>query len=268
MVATVGRKRLVALPLRVLPVAPAMRVVAKRRRLVGILNLHSVPERYGEAFGGLLDHLQKTFAIGNPFVLEETAGRGGTGPTLFLTFDDGLANHAEVVAPELEARGLRAIFSLPVAFLDAPHAEQLRWFRERVYPEPTELHADSDIRAMTWDQANALAERGHRLCSHGVQHARLDGDVSADLLEREVVQSRRLLTERVPTAVVDGFCWPIRAGAGAADELVRKTYRYALVGSTRPLVAPHDLHCIYRANVEVSWRRSEIDLQLARLALR
>lgn len=258
------RKRFAA-PLAA-PLVPLAHAAARRRRLIGVLNLHSVPARYETNLERLLDRLEQTFVIGDPFELEAACAVAPPRPILFLTFDDGLANHAEVVAPVLERRGLRATFCLPVGFLEAD--DQLAWFREHVYPEPTELHADSDVRALNWDQARGLVARGHRLCSHGWAHVQLGDALPGDVVQREVVESRRTLEERLG-ASVDGFCWPIRAdSAPRIDAVVRQTYAYALVGSTRALHPPHDVHGISRTNVEVSWPGSAVELQLARMALR
>jgi sialate O-acetylesterase len=59
-----------------------------------------------------------------------------------LTFDDGLPVHPELVAPALEARGLRGSFYLHIA--TAPTSDPLPW--------------------------RALAERGHELGNHTLFH--------------------------------------------------------------------------------------------------
>lgn len=264
-IATAGRRKRA---MSVLPVGRLARLVARRRGLVGVLNLHSVPRRHERRLHELLGYLRRTFAFGDPFNLERAALEGCSRPTLFLTLDDGLANHAEVVAPALESHGVRAIFCLPVDFLDAPQDEQLSWFREHIYPQPTELHLDEDVAAMTWEQARELVARGHRIASHGCAHVPLGDDVSHQVLEREVAESRRLLESRIGT-LVDGFCWPVRAPAQIESlMLVGATYGYALAGSSRSLSPPHDLHRIYRTNVEVSWPTRLVDLQLLRSAMR
>ena len=260
---TAGRRKRAA---AVLPVGGLARMVARRRRVVAVLNLHSVPKRYEPDLHDLLSQLRRTFAIGEPFDLERAAREGCARATLFFTFDDGLANHADVVAPVLEEHGVRAIFCLPVDFLDAPPEEQLPWFRAHVYPLPTELHRDEDITAMTWEQARGLVTRGHRIASHGCAHVPLSGELPRAVVEREVVESRRLLEARTETAV-EGFCWPVRAPADI-DPLIAATYDYALAGSSRSLRPPHHLHRIFRTNVEVSWSSRLVDLQLARMALR
>jgi peptidoglycan/xylan/chitin deacetylase (PgdA/CDA1 family) len=262
-IASAGRRKRLA---AVLPVGALARRVARRRRLVGVLNLHSVPPRCEQQLRALLDNLRRTFVLGDPFDLERAARKGCDRATLFLTFDDGLANHFDVLAPVLEEHDARAIFCVPVDFLDTPSEQQLRWFREHVYPQPTELHGDADVAAMTWEQVRELAARGHRICSHGCGHVPLGPTVPRAVVEREVVASRSMLEERTGVSV-DGFCWPVQAPIDV-DPWIRSTYAYALAGSSRRLVPPHDLHRIFRTNIEVSWPRRLIDLQLARMALR
>lgn len=69
-----------------------------------------------------------------------------------LTFDDGLAEHYTIVAPELEKRGFRGTFGVCGFNLnkDADHI---------VKPD-----------RMTWPQVKELAQRGHEISNHGWAH--------------------------------------------------------------------------------------------------
>jgi peptidoglycan/xylan/chitin deacetylase (PgdA/CDA1 family) len=146
-----------------------------------------------------------------------------------------------------------------------PPADQLPWFRRNVYPHLTELHLDQDVSAMTWDQVRGLADRGHRICSHAFEHVQISGSTAPGRAEREIVESRVVLTDRLGGIPVEGFCWPIRFDprARTADALVRATYRYALCGESRLLRPPHDPFRTYRTNIEVSWPLDVVDLQLS-----
>ena len=185
------------------------------------------------------------------------------GQLLVVAPDSG----APVISFDPGLRGLHAIFALPTAFLDAPPTEQLPWFRQRVYPQATELHRDEDVRAMTWTRARALVEAGHRICSHGTSHMRIDASTPAAVVLDEVQASRATLEQRVPHAVVDGFCWPIRfdPAAAEAERLVRDTYAYALCGESGTLRRADDPYRIRRTNIEVSWPVEVVDLQLSGL---
>lgn len=267
-VSTAGRKTAIARALAPLPLGHIARLLEQRRRLVVVVNLHSVPARHAGDFRELLRRLSDRFTIGDPARLEEVVRTGAERPTLFFTFDDGLANHAEVAAPLLEERDARAIFCLPVDFLDEAADEQVSWFRRHVYPVATELHGDDDIRAMSWDQAQRLANAGHRIASHGSAHVELRAGVLDETLQREIVRSRAVLESRVRGAEIDGFCWPVRMHGNArrAKRTVRDTYAYSLGGASRRRSSTHDLHPVGRVNVEVSWPWPVVELQLARAA--
>ena len=66
-----------------------------------------------------LDHLQEALApIDWPMLVAMQTGRVKLDePTFLLTFDDGLSDHADVVAPILEARGLRGVFFVSTGML-------------------------------------------------------------------------------------------------------------------------------------------------------
>lgn len=269
-VSTAGRKVAIARLLSPAPLDRIARALERRRRPVVIVNLHSVPPRHAHDFRELLRRLSDRFMIGDPATLEDVVRVGADRPTLFFSFDDGLANHAEVAAPLLEEHGARAIFCLPVDFLDAAADEQLSWFRRHVYPLVTELHGDDDVRAMTWDQARELADAGHRIASHGSAHVELRDGVLDETLQREIVHSRSVLAASLPGVDADGFCWPVRVDPSArrAELLVRDTYAYSLGDPPHRRSSPHALHPIGRLNLEVSWPWSVVELQLARAALR
>ena len=66
------------------------------------------------------------------------------------TFDDGLAEHSTVAAPELEKRGFRGTF----------------W----VCGFYTEQGASSKLPRMTWDELKQMAKNGHEISNHSWSH--------------------------------------------------------------------------------------------------
>ena len=77
------------------------------------------------AFGRQLDQLSALAEpITWPMLNAWHRGRGSLpGRCFLLTFDDGLADHVEVVAPILEARGLRGVFFVPARVLETGRME-------------------------------------------------------------------------------------------------------------------------------------------------
>jgi peptidoglycan/xylan/chitin deacetylase (PgdA/CDA1 family) len=248
------------------PLTRLARRLEERRPALRIFNAHSVPAQYADRFERQLEHLAQRFALKPAGELERlvTAGPGDRSAAI-LTFDDALANHVEVVAPVLERWGVRAIFCVPAAWPDVSPDGQAEWFRANVYPVPTELHDDGELRAATWEQLSALAAAGHRIAAHGTQHTRLTPATPAEIVRREVVEARATIEQRLPGVAVDGFCWPGAPdpGAGAVEAAIRATYGYSLgndVHALRGGASPYDLP---RVNVEASWDIEVIDLQLS-----
>ncbi len=75
------------------------------------------------AFGEQLDCLCRRFEpITWPMLFAWRRGEADLPrESLLLTFDDGLADHIEVVAPALEMRGLRGVFFVPAQILESGH---------------------------------------------------------------------------------------------------------------------------------------------------
>src|SRR5262249_38457097 len=153
-----------------------------------------------------------------------------------------------IAAPLLEERGIRGIFCVPSDFPSVPRAEQPTWFRHNVRPAWNEEHElEADLMGMSWDQVRELARRGHRICSHSKSHLHIDRDTHWDDLEREIVDSRARLEAELRGSAVDGFCWPVEFGqqATAARQLVRRTYKYAFCGGSRPLLPGQDPYAVF-----------------------
>lgn len=93
--------------------------------------------------------------------------RDGKRAALCLTFDDGLAEHYTIVAPELEKRGMRGTFGVCSSTVNADS-----------------LHIERPDR-MTWPQLRAMAERGHEIANHGWAH-RNHGRTPMDEVRRDI----------------------------------------------------------------------------------
>lgn len=78
--------------------------------------------------------------------------KGDKKAAVSLTFDDGLAEHYTIVAPELERRGMRGTFGVCGSTVNADSAHMLRADR------------------VTWPQLRTMAEHGHEISNHGWAH--------------------------------------------------------------------------------------------------
>jgi peptidoglycan/xylan/chitin deacetylase (PgdA/CDA1 family) len=144
--------------------------------------------------------------------------RGGGGPLIGLSFDDGYADFSTTAAPLLEQFG----FTASVYVVTGSLGSHSSW--------------DPDFRRplLTVAQLQALHRRGFEIGSHAVRHRRLSR-LSAPEQRAELQDSRRGL-ERILDAPVEGLAYPY----GDADQVVQQAaaaagYRYAcLAEPTRP----------------------------------
>jgi peptidoglycan/xylan/chitin deacetylase (PgdA/CDA1 family) len=257
---------------------PWSSVVGAAERGLGlnrVIVTHGTPERFRATYAAQLDRLLERFEPLDPHRLEESlrpgAGTGtGTGarrraPWVAFTFDDALLGNYEVAAEELERRGARGIFSVPVDFPAVPRAEQPAWFRAHVREEPDAEHAtDEDMLAMSWEQVRDLVARGHRLACHTASHLRIDATTPPEALAREIAESRGRLEELAGTTV-DGFCWPVVYDPRATEAIAvaRATYSWTLITDTSPVRAGHDPLAIHRTRIEASWPVEAVDFQVS-----
>ncbi len=236
------------------------------RPYVRALNYHDVPRREAAAFERQLDFYAQHFV---PVGLEELLALGygrwpHARPGLLLSFDDGLATHAQVVAPLLEKHGFPGWFMVPTGFVDAPVREQAAYAREHAIT-PREAPLPDGRLALSWEELRRLAGR-HVIGCHTVDHVRFRSELApAEFLHETVVARERLEAELGET--VEVFAWVggeeasySRAGA----EAIRKAgFRVGLMTNSRVLRAGQNLLQIQRTNVESNYSPALMRLHLS-----
>lgn len=188
-------------------------------RYVRGFNLHSTPRSDAARLEARLADLAGRYAPVSEDDLLAAFASGGWDtprPGLVVALYNGHRDNAEVAAPVLERLGLVGWFFLPTGYLDAPAAEQSAYAAAHRLGEPPDLHS-GERAAMSWDEARALAERGHVIASHTRTHAALDG-LGQEAVDAEVLGSRTVLEARLgrpvrTLAVLGGH------GAGALPAL-------------------------------------------------
>ena len=124
-------------------------------------------------------------------------------PGLLITFDDGLRSCAEVAVPLLEKYGFTGWFFVPAGLPDLPAEDQPAAAKDAGivhYPE----YGDPRV-FMTWDQIRTLSQK-HVVGCHTMTHTWLRSGLPPDVLEREIVDAGRVLSERLG-APARAFCW-------------------------------------------------------------
>jgi peptidoglycan/xylan/chitin deacetylase (PgdA/CDA1 family) len=141
-----------------------------------------------------------------------------------LTFDDGYDNFLYHALPILERYGFTATVFVVSGMLGA----------ENTWDEQPRM------RLLGVEGIREVAKRGMDIGSHGMRHIRLSG-LPAEQLEKEIVESRRVLGEILDKAV-EGFCYPYGSVDDAAVQSARQAgYTYACATWTRVESSLYDL---------------------------
>lgn len=129
-----------------------------------------------------------------------------------ITFDDGFGNFFDRGAPLLSELGFGATVFAVAGYL----GKKNDW---RQSPEVVRLPL------MSMDRLRELATRGFEIGAHSVSHPRLT-ELSAEDLEREVGDSRRILEDGLGRAV-SSFAYPYGALGPAVSRAVARAYSAA-----------------------------------------
>lgn len=187
-----------------------------------VVTYHAVEAGHGplflepDAFAAHLDVLEDlgATAVTVSELARQVADRSLRPRTVALTFDDGIASVVRTAAPLLAERGLRA-----TVFCVAGHlGGRSDW--------PSAAPDAPALELAGADELARLARSGWEIGCHGMVHAPL---VSGEpgLLERELVEAKRLLEERLEVSV-DAYAYPYGALPGpAALRAVRQHYASA-----------------------------------------
>ena len=161
--------------------------------------------------------------------LFETGHWGRAKPGFIPVFYDGYLNHATVAAPVCDELGITAWFFPPTGFLSVEPARQ----REYANSHDIDLVAeerDQPALAMTWDDL-AVIPRRHVVCAHTANHVQAKAIVSAEDVEREVLEPVRQITALTGTRP-PAFAWffgsPFDPSSVAGDAVLAAGIRYAV----------------------------------------
>jgi len=121
-------------------------------------------------------------------------------------------------------------------------------------PTPAQ-HEQFDL--MTWDDLTSLDPRLITIGSHSMNHPILSM-ISEDEIQTEIVDSRRLLEERLQRPV-EYFCYPNGDYDNKIVAAVRKTYTAAIAVKSKTVACDDDPYCLPRVSAEaqpdlLAWR--------------
>ena len=189
------------------------------------VNYHGIEASDVESFERQLAFYSRHFANVSRNGLAEFLS-GGTmaerRPGLILSFDDGHRSHFEIAVPVLEKYGFTGWFFVPSRESELSHGLLLE-----------------------------LASH-HVVGSHTHTHCRMTTDVSAEVMNAEIVGSRSEL-ERMLGREVDSFAWvggEEESYSRAAADLIRNTYKLGFMTNSSVITSRIDPHQLQRTNIE------------------
>lgn len=100
--------------------------------------------------------------------------QGDRAAAFSFIFDDGLADHTEIVLPLLDAHGLRGTFALVTGRIPATSASAATLAAQARLREKDPAKAARIRQQPSWEDWRAALAHGHELCNHSVSHPGLD----------------------------------------------------------------------------------------------
>ncbi len=239
----------------------------RSRRFVRALNYHGTPAIHAKTFEQQLAYFQQHYVnCGVKDLIDLLDGNWPHAkPGLIISFDDGMANNAEIAAPLLEQYGFIGWFLIPPTFINVPASQQSDYAREweidvRITNEV------QPVRAMTWDQIRELDQAGHVIGSHTMNHRRLQEHLNEDVLHQEIVESKRVLEDELKHDV-NVFSW--MGGRledyshRAAQKIHEAGYQFSLMTNSQAVSLNTNPLQIQRTHLEAAWGLPLVRMQLS-----
>lgn len=151
--------------------------------------------------------------------------------SICLTFDDATFDFYHYVYPLLAELNIRALLGVPVRYI---MEKTLLAPEERLsVPYPMMMQDgifDGKMPFCTWSELHEMVKSGHvEVASHSFSHPNLTFPFAN--LQNEVVNSKKILEERLPQAV-SSFIYPFGKTNESVHSCVREHYAYAFrIGS-------------------------------------
>ncbi len=241
---------------------------ALRMPFVRAINYHDVPSADSDRFEAQLEFYSRHFVpVGLGDLLALAAGNWPHDrPGLLISFDDGLASHAQVAAPLLEKHGFVGWFMVPTGFIDTPPPQQRDWAAAHSIHARDEPGPDGRV-ALSWDEVRRLAGR-HVIGCHTVGHTRFRSELSPADFQHETQDARRRLEEELGESV-EVFAWVGGEESsycqGGADAIRKAGFRVGLMTNNAIFRPGGDLLQVQRTNIEARYSSDLMKLHFSGL---
>ena len=200
-------------------------------RVIRVVNFHATPRYRADQYRRQMEAYARLFApithltFDSAFDGTWSDPRPGLMPVLF----EGFRDNVDVMLPILEEFGFKGWFFIPSAFPSVVPEVQRSYAKAHRLHLPKHDEYEGDRVAMTWDEAKAVAERGHGFACHSRSHFDLRPDTPDHVLWDEIHTAANEMRNGIGWPV-EIFCWLRGAEAGVnrrADTMLKAAgFRY------------------------------------------
>jgi len=222
---------------------------------IRVINYHGTPESYAANLSMHLQYYAKRYSNVNYDDLESFFNNRKwhkSKPGLIISFDDGLKSNYNVAIPLLEKYEFTGWFCIPFDFINTSPDKQSLFMRQNSISEVPEL--TKDRMAMNWEELNDLKKK-HVIICHTKSHYRMNETDSAETLHDEIVNSKKMLEEKL-CMPVNIFCWVGGETESYTKEAVntikKAQYKYSFMTNNYPILPDTQPLEIQRTNIESS----------------
>lgn len=238
-----------------------------------VVNYHGTPKKFVNNLQEQLKYLLDNFTIILPSQLQDFFDdnlESSSAPFLLMNFDDGTKNQL-YAAELLEKYGIRAIFFVVPAFINAQPENMVAYFKTFIRPlNNYNINAKrADLTPLSWSNLEQLQKAGHEVGSHSFTHSLISNKSSPESSEREIVESKEIIVNslELEPGELRSFCAPINSvkAIGRKEmELVIKNYSFFFATIPGSNQNPKNPYFIKRANIESFWMLDTVKYALSR----
>lgn len=222
---------------------------------IRVINYHDTPKKFEYNFEQQLMLYKKNFCPVDLNDLEDLiSGKWEKEkPGLIISFDDGLKSNYIIAAPLLEKYGFTGWFFVPVGLIGTGRCKDFHHT------------GNKDCSYMSWREIFKLSQ-SHIIGCHTLTHYRLSNPISDEKLEQEIVESKKILEDKL-NSKNNIFC---RVGgeeetytAKAAKYIREAGYKYSFMTNNKLIFPGTNRFQLQRTNIEADWPLSLVKFYLS-----
>tara|TARA_B100001113_G_scaffold343930_1_gene331751 strand:+ start:827 stop:1687 length:861 start_codon:yes stop_codon:yes gene_type:complete len=241
-----------------------------KKKFIRAINYHSISEKNIENFKQQLKYYKKYY---NNVSMDDLNRFLITGvwdnlkPGIILTFDDGLKNDYKIIKPLIEEYGFTGWFFIPAGFIDCIDNKQYDFAIKNNIIYKDHKKDNSTRLAMSWNEVKELSKE-HIIACHTFSHHRMNEDDSYEVLENEIINSKRLIENKIGKDI-NVFGWvggeEKHYTKNASMVIEKAGYRYSFMTNSFPIINKSYPFQLQRTNIEASNSLSVVKFQLCGL---